>query len=151
MIFDTKPNFPKVLTTLGVIAGMGLLPLIAKADTPPDTQSSAIRMAQSSGSSDASGQNRLNLTPKQQEQIQMIMKNQNILIVSVLTPSQRAIVQKAAQSKQSPDVVNEKLKLSGEQKAKIKSIQEQSDQQIRAVLTPEQLKVIDRQSSRDGK
>jgi Spy/CpxP family protein refolding chaperone len=84
------------------------------------------------------------LTPKQQEQIQMIMKNQNILIVSVLTPSQRAMVQKAAQTKQSPDVVNANLKLTAEQKAKIKSIQEQSDQQIRAVLTPAQLKVIDR-------
>jgi Spy/CpxP family protein refolding chaperone len=140
MIFDMKPYFSSLLTTIGVVIGLNLLPLTATANTPL----SGIRIAQSTGSSGTSRQNQLNLTPKQQEQIQMIMKNQNILIVSVLTPSQRAMVQKAAQTKQSPDVVNANLKLTAEQKAKIKSIQEQSDQQIRAVLTPAQLKVIDR-------
>jgi Spy/CpxP family protein refolding chaperone len=133
-----------VSTTIGIVMGANAI-VLALEPAPTKT-----KIAQASSPSGAANSNPLKLTPEQQGRIQMILKNQNILIVSVLTPQQKAIVQKAAQGTQQPGSVEASLNLTPEQKTKIKSIQEQADQQIRGVLTPQQLKMVD-QSQGQGK
>jgi Spy/CpxP family protein refolding chaperone len=132
-------NLAIACTTFSLLTGVHTT--VLKAETIP----LGMRIAQSNSQPQTPSQNRLNLTSEQQQRIQMILKNQNILIVSVLTPEQRALVQKAAKSNQKPGSVQDSLNLTSAQKAKIKSIQDQTDQQIRSVLTPEQLKIVDQQ------
>lgn len=105
-------------------------------------------IAQTQKSSQASDRDPLNLTQKQKEQIFEIQKNANKQMLAVLTPNQKALLQKSVQANQSPELVQNSLKLTKEQDLKIQSIQAQASQQILAVLTPVQVQTLKSQAQK---
>jgi Spy/CpxP family protein refolding chaperone len=128
---------------LGIIA-TPIAPTLANA---PRVKS----VSQIQKSSQPSGQDPLNLTQKQKEQIFVIQKNANKQMLAVLTPDQKVILQKSVQSKQSPELVQNSLKLTKEQDLKIESIQSQASKQILALLTPAQLQSLKSQANNQDK
>jgi Spy/CpxP family protein refolding chaperone len=80
----------------------------------------------------------LNLTPQQQQQLQVIDDNQSKQIEAVLTPEQQAKFDQAETTGQPMKQVLPSLELSPEQLAQIQKIQRDSKKQSVNVLTPEQ-------------
>lgn len=105
-------------------------------------------VAQTQKSPQASDRDPLNLTQKQKEQIFEIQKNANKQMLAVLTPNQKALLQKSVQANRSPELVQNSLKLTKEQDLKIQSIQAQASQQILAVLTPVQVQTLKSQAQK---
>jgi periplasmic protein CpxP/Spy len=89
-------------------------------------------------------QEKLNLSPKQKEQIQTIQRKASTQILEALTPDQRTKLQQSYSSKsgQPPKPGMGSLNLTQAQQKKISAIRESSIQQIQAVYTPEQRRIL---------
>jgi Spy/CpxP family protein refolding chaperone len=143
MFFTFKTSLNLILSVAVITSGTTSLSSIAHASD----KSTPHTVSQNSSGSTTPDKPKIVLTDKQKEQIQTIRKNANSQIIAVLTPEQKAIIQKAASSGTASGSVEAELNLTKEQESKIKSIQTQSKKQIETVLTPEQIEILKKQST----
>lgn len=143
MIFSFKTRFNLVLSiAVLTLSNAAIVPIVhASGKSMPHT------ISQNSSSSGAPAKPKIVLTDKQKEQIQAIKKNENSQIIAILTPEQKAVIQKAANSGTTSGSIEAELKLTKDQEAKIAAIQTQSKQQIESVLTPEQIQILKNRST----
>jgi Spy/CpxP family protein refolding chaperone len=87
------------------------------------------------------------LTREQKAQIDAVQSKSSEQIIALMTPEQKAVLQKAAQSSQASQSLEVDLKLTQEQKSKIAAIQAESRKQIQSILTPEQRQMLQKNST----
>jgi Spy/CpxP family protein refolding chaperone len=143
MIFSFKTSFNLILSAVVLTLGTTALSHVAHASGKSMPQS----VSQNSSGAGSPDKPKIVLTDQQKQQIQTIRKNENTQIIAVLTPEQKAIIQKAASSGAASGSIEAELKLTKDQEAKIASIQAQSKKQIESVLTPEQIQMLKQQST----
>lgn len=83
-------------------------------------------------------QNRLNLTPEQQEKMRAIKQSSREQIDNILTAEQKAQLETAKQNGENPRQAFKSLNLTTEQRSQMQAIKRSTREQMDAVLTPEQ-------------
>jgi Spy/CpxP family protein refolding chaperone len=143
MIFSFKTSLNLILSVAILTLGTTAISHVAQASSNSTPHS----ISQNSSGAGSPDKPKIVLTDQQKQQIQTIRKNENSQIIAILTPEQKAIIQKAASSGAASGSIEAELKLTKDQEAKIASIQAQSKKQIESVLTPEQIQMLKQQST----
>ncbi len=143
MIFSFKSSLNLILSAAILTLGTTAISHVAQASSTSMPHS----ISQNSSGAGSPDKPKIVLTDQQKQQIQTIRKNENSQIIAILTPEQKAIIQKAASSGAPSGSIEAELKLTKDQETKIASIQAQSKKQIESVLTPEQIQMLKQQST----